>query len=292
LSDKSDTGHDPQRLLLDHLELIERIVAFTCRRHGLMGADTDDFSSVVKLKLVENDYAVLRSFQGRSSFSTFITVVVQRLFLDMRVSQWGKWRPSARARRAGDLAVAIERLLVRDGRSVDETLQFLAPSHPGLTRETIERVASDLPERAPRRRLVDIDDEVVEAQASPVRADDLLTSHEHDRASERISTAMRRLLALRSEEDRTILHLRFACEMTVAQIARALQIDQKLLYRRIERQMQELRRELAAESIDPDEALDLIGDRQAELDFWTENLPVRPSDAMDGATPAPEEISR
>jgi len=45
--------------------------------------------------------ALLAKFEGRSSLRTFLTVVIQRLFLDHRISAWGKWRPSAEARRGG-----------------------------------------------------------------------------------------------------------------------------------------------------------------------------------------------
>src|SRR4029453_14108130 len=45
------------------------------------------------LRLVEDDYDVLRRFQARSSLPTYVTVVIQRLFLDYRNRLWGKWRP-------------------------------------------------------------------------------------------------------------------------------------------------------------------------------------------------------
>ena len=38
---------------------------------------------------------VLRKFEVRSSLRTYLTVVVNRMYIDGRVKQWGKWRPSA-----------------------------------------------------------------------------------------------------------------------------------------------------------------------------------------------------
>ncbi|MGH7489945.1 MAG: hypothetical protein ACREMY_30715, partial [bacterium] len=78
---------------LSLLPTIDRIVSFVCRRNNLGPAEADDFRSLVRLKLIENDYDVLRRYQGRSTLRTYLTVVVQRRFLDYRISEWGKWRP-------------------------------------------------------------------------------------------------------------------------------------------------------------------------------------------------------
>ena len=75
---------------------------------------------------------MLRRFEGRSSLTTYITVVVQRLFLDRRNRLWGKWRPSAEARRLGPTAVLLERLVSRDGWSAEQALETLRVNH-GVT---------------------------------------------------------------------------------------------------------------------------------------------------------------
>src|SRR5205085_8638364 len=90
---------DARALLEANLDLIERVIRFTARRQRLDETDAEDFASIVKLKLIENDYAVIRKFEGRSNFSTFITVVVQRMLLDYRIHYWGKWHASAEAKR-------------------------------------------------------------------------------------------------------------------------------------------------------------------------------------------------
>ena len=92
-----------EALFLSQLDVIERVISFVCVRHHLPGSDADDFGSHVKLRLIESDYAILKKFEGRSSLRTYLTVVIQRLFLDYRISAWGKWRPSAEAKRAASL---------------------------------------------------------------------------------------------------------------------------------------------------------------------------------------------
>src|SRR5437868_15414339 len=120
MASPKEAGQRGAALFESELAVIDRVTAFICARHHLSAADSDDFSSHVKLKLIEDNYAVLGSFEGRSSIRTFLTIVVERLFLDYRTSAWGKWRPSAAAKRGGATALLLEQLLTRDGYSFEE----------------------------------------------------------------------------------------------------------------------------------------------------------------------------
>lgn len=280
----------PEHLLLDELETIERAIRFACRRNGLLGAEAEDFASIVKLRLIENDYAILRSFESRSRFATFIAVVIERMVLDLRVTQWGKWHPSAQARRMGDLAVAVERLLVRDGRSIDEVVPILAMAFPSISRDSVTEIANQLPERAPRRRAVALEEaESVSTEATVT--EQRAVGQERRQASERLSAVMQELLDRLGPEDQTILRLRFECGMTVAQIARSLHVEQKLLYRRMDRQLRELRADLVSAGIEPAAALDLLGQPDVTLEFTMESAATRPSENNDGAETAAREES-
>ena len=99
---------DYERFLLENLGTVERVVAYVARRHRLSRDEANELSSAVKLKLVDHDYEVLRRYEGRSSLRTYLTAVVIRLFLDDRVARWGKWRPSAQAKRLGAVAVLLD----------------------------------------------------------------------------------------------------------------------------------------------------------------------------------------
>src|SRR5690242_17941070 len=94
----------PRELFLQKLPQIERIVASIGKRSGLDADALEDFSADVKLRLVDDDYVVIRAFKNRSSFESYIATVVKRLLLDHRNREWGKWRPSAVAKRLGPLA--------------------------------------------------------------------------------------------------------------------------------------------------------------------------------------------
>jgi len=257
---------DARALLEANLDLIERVIRFTARRQRLDESELEEFASIVKLKLVENEYAVIRKFQGRSHLATFITIVVRRMVLDYRIHYWGKWHASAEAKRLGDLAVELEQLLNRDGRSIDEALPVLRAHHPDATRETLEELAERLPERRARRRMVDLAEAEGVAAADDATEEYLLAA-ERQTTSQRLSHAMREAIGKLPEHDRLLLQLRFESGFTIAQISRSMQIEQKLLYRRMEKLLKDLRAELERAGIDPREVADLIGREGAQLDF-------------------------
>src|SRR4029453_1116188 len=87
----------------------------------------EGFASAVKLKLIANDYQVLRAFQGRSSLGAYLAAVVQRAWLAPPNQPWGKGGPSAAARRMAPLAVRLDTLLHRDGLTLDEACASAAP---------------------------------------------------------------------------------------------------------------------------------------------------------------------
>ena len=143
---------DYHQLLVENLALIDQLVTFTSRRHHLAFSDTEELGSIVRLKLLENDFEVLRRFQGRSSLSTFLTIVIERMCLDYCVAKWGKWRPSAEARRAGPLAVRLEALMHRDGVPFEQAVEVLVVTERvSSTRAEIEALRARLPQRTQRR---------------------------------------------------------------------------------------------------------------------------------------------
>src|SRR4029077_12843055 len=120
-----------EALFLANLPVIDAVVKQVCRRHHLSSAEADDFASEVRLHIIERNYETLRKFEGRSSMRTYLIVVVQRLFLDYRNRIWGKWRPSAEARRLGPVAMLLERLVARDGWSCEQGIETLRNHHTG-----------------------------------------------------------------------------------------------------------------------------------------------------------------
>ncbi len=143
---------EPSVLYLQHLEAINRIAESLCKRNGVFGADAEDFASEVRLRLLEDDYVVIRKHRGDSSMTTFLTVVIANLFRDFRIKMWGKWRPSAEARRLGDAAVLLETAMYRDGCSFDEACRLLEQSgRANVDRTELRKISEKLPFRTARR---------------------------------------------------------------------------------------------------------------------------------------------
>jgi RNA polymerase sigma factor (sigma-70 family) len=285
-------GPEARDLLTSNLAVIERAVGFAARRYRLDPNDADEFTSVVNLKLVENDYAILRAFEARSSFVTYISIVIQRLALDYCIHVWGKWHASAEAKRQGRLAIDLEQLLHRDGRTIDEALVILAPKHDGVTLESLQTIADGLPDRAPRHRDVGIEKAESVAVTRPADVEEPLFANDRRLASERLSSIMSSVIARLPEDERLILQLRFEGGMSVPQIARALGLDQKLTYRRIERRMREIRTELERSGIAWRDVLDLIGRDEVLLQFDLGKQKARPSMGADEKAPANTEGSQ
>jgi len=290
--EKSVAVADPFELLTSNLALIERAVGFASRRYRLDPDDAEEFAAVVRLKLVENDYAVLRAFEARSSFSTYLNIVIQRLALDYCIHVWGKWHPSAEAKRLGLLAVELEQLLLRDGRTIDEALVVLSPNHDGIQREALQAIAARLPERPPRHRDVGLEKAELVAVTRPAEVEEPLFAGERRRASERLSSIMSAVIGRLPDDERLILQLRFEGGMTVSQIARSLDLDQKLTYRRIEKRMRDIRRELERAGIAWRDVLDLIGRDEVLLQFDLGKRKPRPSNGADEMAQATTEGSQ
>src|SRR5256885_17015280 len=109
-------------IFLEQIGAIDRITSYISRRNRLDRNDAEDFCQVVKTKLLENNYEIIRKFEERSSITTYLTTVIQHLFYQYRVHLWGKWRPSAEAKRIGDKAITLERLIFREGYSTAEAM--------------------------------------------------------------------------------------------------------------------------------------------------------------------------
>src|SRR5258706_111345 len=140
-----------EQLFLSELALIERVIAWVCARRCLRGADAEDFGSAVKLRLIEGDYEILGRFEGRSSLKTYLAAVIQRLYLDYQTQRFGKWRPSAEARRLGPVALRLESLLYPDGLTFEEACGVLQTDF-GVTesREALYELSQKLPLRRNR----------------------------------------------------------------------------------------------------------------------------------------------
>jgi RNA polymerase sigma factor (sigma-70 family) len=257
------TTHD---LYSQHADTIESVLAYTCRSHRLSADDGDEFSSWARLRLLEDDCAVLRKFGGLSSFKAFIVVVINRLFLDWRIKEWGKWRPTPMARRLGRLAVELERLVLRDRLEYGHATQLLISKGLAESERECDAVWEQLRRRAYRMRVSsELLLEVPSADPDPVAAS------ERKQLMQRVVQAMHDAIAQLPPDDQLIFKMRYHDGVTVARIAKLIDAEQKRLYRRFEQIAQQLRAAILArglsdddirglfEGFDPDDDDDLSG---------------------------------
>ena len=240
------TASEPEKTFLASLALIDRIISIVSRRHAMDPADTDEFAAWVKARIVDSDYAVFRKFGGRSALSSYLTVVISNLFRDYRNARWGRWRPSAEAKRRGAVAIRLEELIYRDGHSRREAIQILLSSGVASSESELTRLATALPSHFPAAE-VDIDT----LERDPTLSDRMLPSSFAERADLlKLEDALRSLMEELPPEDSLILRMRFWTNMSVADVARVLHVEQKPLYRRIEGIQSRLRRALESRGVD------------------------------------------
>ena len=275
----------PASPLIQHLPLVERVTRHIRRRYRLSDDEAEDFESWVRLRLVEHGDAVLARFEGKSRLETYLTVVLQRMFLDYRVEKWGKWRPSAAAKRLGSVAVDLERLVSREGIPFEQAAEILRRNHGvRLSVPELAELAGKLSlTRVERRHL---QEDAAGEPPSAQRADDAVRRDELGESAARTETAMAKALAHLPPLDQLILKMHYADGHTVAATARALRLEQKPLYARLKQLQSQLRHELERQGITREEVADLIGAPDVDLRFdypAPESTSSRPSAGKGGS---------
>jgi RNA polymerase sigma factor (sigma-70 family) len=230
-----------EALFLEHLPTIDRLLTSVSRRQRLSREAAEDFGSWAKMRLIQDGYAILRKFRGESAITTYLAVVLSLLLRDYRVQEWGRWRPSAAAQRAGSVAVRLEVLVRRDGLTLTSAGQVLRTSGATqLADRDLAALLSTLPERDPLRP-VTVGVETLAEVPAPDSADGIIDAEAAAADRRRALNALEQALAGLSDEDRLIVRMHFWRDMSVADIARALGVAQKPLYRRIERALKTVR---------------------------------------------------
>jgi len=257
---------EARELFERELDTIRRVIRVTCRNRRLDTHEAEDFESYVMLKLIEDDYRRLRKFKGTSKLSTFLTTVVQRLFLDTLIAKRGKWRPSAQARALGETAVELERLIDRDGLSFDEARAVLQTGRPNASSaKQLQELSRALPPRMrrPKELSLDLLEQLPgEAFVDPVNGMDV--AQNASVVAAKLASAIERL----GEEDRLLLKLRFAQRLPARRIGLMLGRTQSQVYDRVDRVIRTLRADLERDGVRSGDVKEVLQWGQFELD-WT-----------------------
>lgn len=253
-----------ERLFVENLRLIDDTIRLVCRRLNCTPEEREDFISQAHLKLIEDDYAILRKYAGRCSLRTYLVTVVRNQLYDFRRQRWGTWRPSMEAQRQGPAAIALDTLLHRDRVPRDEAIERLhASARFAETREELRRLAETLPPHYPR--IVEGEEALEELAAPRAGADRAVLAQEHVATVRSARSALAASMEELSEEDRVVLRLRFQEGVKVPRIAQILGQDQKALYRRCEHLLKTLRGILERRGIAGSSVLECLGE-----DSWAD----------------------
>jgi RNA polymerase sigma factor (sigma-70 family) len=237
---------DANEILITHIDLVRRIVRCVAHRLRLSATATDELESAVWMRLIEHDYRAIRQYKGEAAFGTFLTIIVSRLALDAQSAEWGRWRPSSRARRLGDSAALFERLVFRDGYSRQEAVaQLVSNGHAPPSSEV--RALAAKRRSMPRRYIpVEVVANTLTGSDDPTEP---LVAAECVKRAQVVGRALEEALQTISDEDRTLLGMRHDQGMKVSAIARVVGADQKTLYRKLATLHRHLRRRIAAAGV-------------------------------------------
>ncbi|HEX6164502.1 MAG TPA: hypothetical protein VFZ31_14125 [Vicinamibacterales bacterium] len=230
------------------LPVIDDVTGKVCRRHRLSATEADDFKQQVRVHFLDRNYEVLRKFEGRCGLATYVNVVVQRVFLDYRNQLWGRWRPSTEARRLGPTASLIERHVIRDGWTIEQTIEMLRVNHQIELDDRLRAFCDTLSGRGPSRRVVP-EDEAVEVPSPGPAADFNVVKAERDFLAKRVMAALDRARQGLPAVQQLIVKMHFEDGVAISDIARTLHLEQRPLYRTVDQIKQSLRAAMEKDGI-------------------------------------------
>jgi len=254
---------DYQRLLLDHLDLVDQIVRTIGRRRHLSATERDDFASFVNLRLVDDNYAILRKFQRRSSLWTYLATVIERLSLDFCAEKWGRWRPSAMAERLGHVAILLERLVTRDSHTIEEAIELVRTNHNvALSDAELRKIWDQLPVRV---RTTEVSEEAAASVSSNDSSESRIEDADRRERIERLQRALASAFDQLAAQDRVIIALRFDQDLSMVEIAKLTGSSVPTLHRRLDKSVKQLRLALTHAGLDPRDVVSLLGHHSIAL---------------------------
>jgi DNA-directed RNA polymerase specialized sigma24 family protein len=235
-------------------ELIDGVVGLTVRKYHLSWQDADDLRSTLWVKLLDRDGHVLRRFAGRSTLATYLTRVASRIVLDNYAARFGRWRPSAEARRQGPAAVDWARLVERDGHSPEHARAILERRRAG---ESLDGRSGSVLETAVTRRyrprqFVELTEVRSLAAGSGLQGVPLGGRLGLLTARRRVALALRVALRMLTPHERRLVRLRYCDGMRISDIARRERCRVVPLYRQYARILKKMRNIIGAANIDAD----------------------------------------
>src|ERR1044072_7427307 len=138
-------------LLAQHVDVVRQTVSAFARLHALTEGETSGLGAPVDARLAENDFDAIRRFRGRSSFASYLRVVVGLRTLEYREELWAAWRERAAELGLAQAASALEALVYDWATSPEAAVATVATaSEPKPDRAALEALWATRPSRGAR----------------------------------------------------------------------------------------------------------------------------------------------
>jgi RNA polymerase sigma factor for flagellar operon FliA len=224
----------------------------------MWGDEAEDFAAWMRMKVMEDDYAILRGFRGHSELRTYLASVVVRHFFNFNRARRGRWRPSAAAERLGSPARELELLVHRDGYSLTQAGEKLRTAgRTTLSDAELARLLGRLPSRASLRPAEE-SPRMLNSTPGTSRADERVVAAEAKVRRDEMMNALQVALKQLDGEEQLIVRMHFADGIRLADVAQALHLEQKPLYRRVDRLRGRLRALLEEAGLSRKDVQDLL----------------------------------
>lgn len=250
------------QLIVQQRSFLDQVVNDLALRHCLAASETREFRQRVDRAVARHDYEVLRNFDGRSTWETFLATVVFKQFFLYQAELWGLWRPSVRALQLGPEATLLEEMVLRDRLSLAAAMELMK------TRHHVDWCEGRIRELAGQLRLDERHHEVLPPGVAGRTSD------------RRMAVALTAAFGALSLDDRLLLHLSYGDRQPLAQIARMLRTAVRPLARRLDEAVAAVRASLQAQGIPPSD-IDLLlaagTDPAPEQQRWWNSVAAGPS---------------
>mgnify|MGYP006300058433 CR=1 FL=1 len=254
---------NPSRVLEQHVELIRTIVRKVCSRSGLREVDVEDVTSYAFERFVENDYKVIREFEGEALSQSYLVLVTRNICNDYFRQRSGRWRPSTKAQELGDLAIRVEELLYKDRCSFEEMFESIDVewSNRGLTppsRYDLEEVALQLKPKS--RPITHTSEEDYLGRAAAVTPDysDVFRSNELHPQKQRLDQFVQQLKRKLDDDARLVFQFYFNDNHRISSIARTLAKSRYQVKQILDTNLERFRQAIYDEGFDPSDISEIL----------------------------------
>ena len=120
------TSSDCEKYIESNFSALKSVITSVCKKLYHIVSDCEECVSDLILKIVENDYEILRSFPGGNDYkiATYLFTVLYRKAIDITRGDEGQYRPSTKAKKLGRCTVELEKQLYY-GSSLQEAHQTM-----------------------------------------------------------------------------------------------------------------------------------------------------------------------